>query len=133
MQIGNVPTPDCFNTFGLLGAELSCSMLHFALPLPVTALFQPRGSAPALASSKLTVSAIATPERRPVIMISVCIVFIVGSSYLVPCFVCCKNELHGLRESLLQCTAGVVTPDNPVTRSAPLTACANFLAEPLPQ
>src|SRR2546422_1941922 len=78
MQIGNVPTPDCLSTFGLLGAELSCSMLHFALPLPVTALFQPGGAAPALASSKLIVSASAAPDRRPVQMISVRIVFIGG-------------------------------------------------------
>src|SRR5713226_8918186 len=88
MQIGNVPTPDCLSTFGLLGAELSCSTLHFALPLPVTALFQPGGGAPALASSKLIVSASAVPDTKPAQIISVYIVFIVGSRYaLLSCFV----------------------------------------------
>src|SRR6266404_6498848 len=83
MQIGNVPTPDCLSTFGLLGAELSCSTLHFALPLPVTALFQPGGGAPAFASSKLIVSASAVPDTKPAQIISVYIVFIVG---IVKCF-----------------------------------------------
>src|SRR6266446_5246641 len=88
MQIGNVPTPDCLSTFGVLGAELSCSTLHFALPLPVTALFQPGGEAPAFASSKLTVSASAVRDRNPAQIISVDIVFIVGSRYvLLSCFV----------------------------------------------
>src|SRR5882724_5252638 len=87
MQIGNVPTPDCLSTFGLLGAEVSCSTLHFALPLPVTALFQPGGGAPALASSKLIVSASAVPDTKPAQITSVYNVFIVGCRYVLSCFV----------------------------------------------
>src|ERR1700730_5422900 len=96
MQIGNVPMPDCLSTFGLLGAELSCSTLHFALPLPVTALFQPDGGAPALASSKLIVSATAVPDRRPAQIISVHIVFIVGSRYVVVLLRSLQNALRPL-------------------------------------
>src|SRR6266403_3362169 len=87
IQTGNVPTPDCLSTFGLLGAELSCSTLHFALPVPVTALFQPGGAAPAFASSKLIVSASAVPDKKPAQIISVYMVFIVSSRYLLSCFV----------------------------------------------
>ena len=57
MQMGNVATPDCFNTFGLLGAESSFSTDHFAEPLPVCVAVHPGGAAPALKLSKFTVSA----------------------------------------------------------------------------
>src|SRR5947209_3100839 len=123
MQMGNVPTPDCLSTCGLLGAELSCSTLHFALPLPVTALFQPGGSAPALASSKLIVSASAVPETKPAQIISVHIVFIIGPGYVLTCFV--ANDLRRLYFA-----ADVLTPDNPAARSAPWIDSANFLAGP---
>jgi hypothetical protein len=56
-QTGNVATPDCFNTFGLLGAESSFSTDHFAEPLPVCVAVQPGGAAPVLKLSKFTVSA----------------------------------------------------------------------------
>src|SRR5438876_11775087 len=77
MQTGNVAWPDCFRTFGLLGADSSFSIAHFAVPLPVCVAVQPDGGAPALASSKLIVSATAAPDRRAMEMISVYIVFIV--------------------------------------------------------
>ena len=37
---GNVPLPDCFQTFGLLGADVSASTFHVGEPLPVTAHVQ---------------------------------------------------------------------------------------------
>src|SRR6266852_4106839 len=57
MQTGKVASPDCFNTFGLLGAESSFSMDHFAEPLPVCVAIHPGGAAPVLKLSKVTVSA----------------------------------------------------------------------------
>src|SRR2546430_14170925 len=57
MQTGNVASPFCFNTFGLLGAESSFSTDHFAEPLPVCVAVHPRGVAPVLKLSKVTVSA----------------------------------------------------------------------------
>src|SRR5438034_10934300 len=118
MQTGKVAAPDCFNTFGLLGAESSFSTNHFAEPLPVCVAVHPGGAAPALKLSKFTVSAddnaaiaaLASDAKRSG--------FIFDAFSMYP---------------PLQCTNGVLTPDNPVTRSAPLTASANFLAEPLPQ
>ena len=59
MQTGNVAWPDCFNAFGLLGAEASLSTDHFAAPVPVCVAVQPEGTAPTRMSSKLTVSAAA--------------------------------------------------------------------------
>src|SRR5204863_9443743 len=56
-----VAWPDCFKTFGLLGAESSFSIAHFAVPLPVCDAVQPGGGAPAFISSKFTVSAAAMP------------------------------------------------------------------------
>src|SRR5205809_3974117 len=52
-QTGKVACPDCFNTFGLLGAELSLSTVHFAVPLPVCVAVQPGGGTPAFMSSSL--------------------------------------------------------------------------------
>src|SRR5438094_5495909 len=60
-QTGYVASPDCFSTSGLLGALSSFSMVHFASPLPVLVAVQPGGASPALASSKLMVSASAVP------------------------------------------------------------------------
>src|SRR5260370_12331187 len=59
MQTGKVAWPDCFNTFGLLGAESSFSIAHLAVPLPVCVALQPGGGAPVFMSSKLTVWAMA--------------------------------------------------------------------------
>src|SRR6266446_3198194 len=59
MQTGKVAWPDCFNTFGWLGAEASFSTDHFAVPLPVCVAVQPGGGTPAFMSSKFTVSAAA--------------------------------------------------------------------------
>src|SRR5206468_9543347 len=53
-QMGYVATPDCFRTFGLLGAESSVSIVHLALPLPVLVAVQPAGGWPCGALSKLT-------------------------------------------------------------------------------
>src|SRR5712692_3788651 len=54
---GNVPLPDCWRTFGLLGADESCRTAHFGLPFPVTPCCHALGSAPGLSLSKLMVSA----------------------------------------------------------------------------
>src|SRR5437016_7640226 len=59
MHTGYVAWPDCFSTFGLLGAVLSASIVHFASPLPVLVAVQPGGGAPVLRLSKLTESAAA--------------------------------------------------------------------------
>src|SRR6266487_6341415 len=58
-QTGYVATPDCFRTFGLLGAVSSFSIVHFALPLPVWVAVQPAGAWPTAALSKLAESATA--------------------------------------------------------------------------
>src|SRR5437763_4134128 len=55
-QIWNVAWPDCFKTFGLLGAEASFSTVHFALPLLVCVAVQPAGAALVFMLSKLAVS-----------------------------------------------------------------------------
>src|SRR5437899_9235267 len=81
MQTGKVAWPDCFNTFGLLGAEASFSTDHFAVPLPVCVAVQPGGGIPAFMSSKLTVSAMASPVAMVVAIIVKLNVFIV--SFLV--------------------------------------------------
>src|SRR5205823_1413778 len=60
MQTGYVARPDCLSTFGLLGAVLSASIVHFASPVPVLVAVQPGGGAPAFMVSKFTVSARAT-------------------------------------------------------------------------
>src|ERR1035441_4114614 len=57
MQIGYLPSPDCFSTFGLLGAESSRSTFHLAAPVPVTVPVQWGGSLPGFALSKPTVPA----------------------------------------------------------------------------
>src|SRR5438067_3854027 len=56
MQTGKVAWPDCFNTFGLLGAEASFSTDHFAVPLPVCVAVQPGGGSAELMKSRRTVS-----------------------------------------------------------------------------
>src|SRR5438477_12981066 len=69
-QTGKVAWPDCFNTFGLLGAELSFSTDHFAAPLPVCVAVQLGGGAPAFMSSKFTVSAAANAVAIVVIIMT---------------------------------------------------------------
>src|SRR5437899_11240892 len=56
---GNVPAPDCFSTFGGLGAVGSFSTAHFGAPRPVTPAVQPPGSEPTASWSKVIVSATA--------------------------------------------------------------------------
>src|SRR2546425_6299121 len=80
MQTGKVAWPDCFNTFGLLGEELSFSTDHFAVPLPVCVAVQP-GGGPDFISSKLTVSAVASPVVMAATIVVNLNVFIV--SFLV--------------------------------------------------
>src|SRR6266567_6793993 len=76
MQTGYVASPDCFKTFGLLGAESSATTSHLASPLPVLVAVQPGGSAPLLRSSKLIVSAPAMLAARVLITTMVRVVFI---------------------------------------------------------
>src|SRR5438874_12792164 len=83
MQTGNVPWPDCLSTFGLLGAESSFSIAHFAAPLPVCVAVQPGGGAPVFISSKLTVSAMASPVAILIAIIVKLKVFIVPLLILV--------------------------------------------------
>src|SRR5438128_9016213 len=78
MQTGKVAWPDCFNTFGLLGAESSFSTDHFALPLPVCVAVQPAGAAPDFISSKLIVSAMANAVAM-VIAVIVMLNFFIAS------------------------------------------------------
>src|SRR5438105_10548488 len=77
-QTGNVAWPDCFITFGLLGAESSFSIAHFAVPLPVCVAVQPGGGVPVFMSSKLTVSAMASPVATVIVIIVKLSVFIVS-------------------------------------------------------
>src|SRR5215831_13311173 len=81
MQTGYVALPDCFRTFGGLGAVSSFSTVHFASPEPVLVAVQPGGGAPVLRSSKLTVSTSVTLVSRVIVSISV----LIGAS-IVRCF-----------------------------------------------
>src|SRR5258708_712164 len=87
MQAGWVGSPDCFNTFGLLGAESSATTSHLGSPLPVLVAFQPGGGAPVLSSSKLTVSAKPRLVARPAVRRDATMVFILMVSALsrLPC------------------------------------------------
>src|SRR2546430_15295674 len=102
MQTGNVASPFCFNTFGLLGAESSFSTDHFAEPLPVCVAVHPGGAAPVLRLSKFTVSADASAVIAMLASAAKSSVFIWDSQVWV------------------QFEAVVVTPDKPVTSRAPL-------------
>src|SRR5436190_19455136 len=66
-QTGKVAWPDCFSTFGLLGAESSFSTDHFAEPLPVCIAVHPGGALPACRLSKFTLSADDTAATAVVI------------------------------------------------------------------
>src|SRR5438132_948897 len=69
MQTGYVAWPDCLRTFGLLGAVLSASIVHFASPVPAFVEIQPGGGAPAFMVSKFIVSACATTASVAVMSI----------------------------------------------------------------
>src|SRR5437762_10329539 len=71
MQTGYVASPDCFKTFGLLGAESSATTAHLAAPFPVFVAVHPGGGAPVFKSSKFTVSESAMQFVRLVISASV--------------------------------------------------------------
>src|SRR3954466_11849966 len=58
---GNVPVPDCWSTFGALGADASCRTAQRGVPLPVTPCSQAAGSVPGVSVSKLSVCAIEEP------------------------------------------------------------------------
>src|SRR5215831_6678514 len=73
-QIGKVAWPDCFRTFGLLGAVSSFSTVHFSWPVPVLVAVHPGGGAPVLRLSKFTVSASA---KLVTIVIASIITFII--------------------------------------------------------
>src|SRR5262245_41378475 len=51
---GNVPSPDCLRTFGLLRAVGSGTTLQTGAPVPVTPEIQPSGKAPGGTASKFT-------------------------------------------------------------------------------
>src|SRR4029078_7539151 len=50
----NVPFPDCFKTFGLLGANASASIFQTGEPLPVTPQIQSAGRGPGAAVSNFS-------------------------------------------------------------------------------
>jgi hypothetical protein len=50
-----VAEPDCFKTFGWLGAVASVSTAQRGAPFPVASQTQPDGALPTLSISKLTV------------------------------------------------------------------------------
>ena len=54
---GKVPAPDCFITFGALGAVGSASTAHLPAPAPVTPAIHPLGIVPTGSWSKVIVSA----------------------------------------------------------------------------
>src|SRR4029077_14392037 len=54
---GEVPLPDCFKTFGLLGADASASTFPIGEPFPVTPHVQPSGISPGFTSSKFSEAA----------------------------------------------------------------------------
>src|SRR5438132_7697427 len=81
LQMGYVARPDCFSTFGGLGAVLSASTVHFASPVPVFVAVQPGGGAPAFRLSKLTESASATTDSNVVVRMTAGTVFI-GASWV---------------------------------------------------
>src|SRR5437879_8440451 len=90
MQTGKVAWPDCFNTFGLLGAASSFSIAHLAVPLPVCVAIQPGGGAPVFISSKLTVSAMATAVAM---VIAIIVKHSVFTSFPSGCY-----EVYGIGE-----------------------------------
>src|ERR1035441_1447063 len=92
MQIGYVPSPDCFSTFGLLGAESSWAMLHFAAPVPVRVPVQWGRSLPGLASSKPTVSANACAVTPPAAIASAIDSFIIKCDALMAATVCVERS-----------------------------------------
>src|ERR1035441_7824533 len=92
MQIGYVPSPDCFSTFGLLGAEPSCAMLHFAAPVPVRVPVQWGGSLPGLASSKPAVSANACAINPPPAIASTIDSFVIKCDALMAGMVCVERS-----------------------------------------
>ena len=116
MQTGKVAWPDCFNTFGLLGAASSFSIAHLAVPLPVCVALQPGGGAPVFMSSKLTVSAMATAVTK---VIAIIIKLNVFTSFPSGWY-----EAYGI---------GELTLSSPPTKRPPLTALAKSLAGPRPQ
>src|SRR2546429_8341967 len=89
MQTGYVAWPDCLSTFGLLGAVLSASIVHFALPVPVLVAVQPGGGAPAFIVSKFIVSACATTA-------SVAVMSIVSASMFTEASVLILRLLRGV-------------------------------------
>src|ERR1035437_7912045 len=93
MQIGYVPSPDCFSTFGLLGAESSRSTLHLASPVPVSVPVQWGGSLPGLALSKPTVSASTDSVNPPPAITSTVDSYIIKCDAVMPDIVCgeCLN------------------------------------------
>jgi len=57
---GKVPAPDCFKTFGLLGADISASTFQTGEPFPVIPHVQSSGSVPSVTASKFSTAANAT-------------------------------------------------------------------------
>src|SRR5215470_13363165 len=78
---GNVPLPDCFRTFGLLGADASALTAHFGEPCPVTPQVQSAGGVPSWALSNVSISANAAVAIATIAGVSRAI--LIGSSRLL--------------------------------------------------
>src|SRR5438034_2294919 len=80
MQMGYVARPDCFRTFGLLGAVSSFSTVHFGSPVPVFVAVHPGGGSPILRLSKLTASANTTATTTATVSVTTAKAFMSISS-----------------------------------------------------
>src|ERR1039458_8085986 len=147
MQIGYVPSPDCFSTFGLLGAESSRSTLHLAAPVPVSVPVQWGGSLPGLALSNPTVSASTDSVNPPPAITSTIDSSIIKCDALMPDIVCVEwlnfnYEMDGARAHQADASRRHVVPSlllwrrgwgrgghDYLTRSVPL----NLQADPSPR
>src|SRR5436190_23961530 len=91
-QTGYVATPDCFRTFGLLGAVSSFSIVHFASPLPVLVAVQPAGAWPTVPASKLTESAAATAASTTATARVMMVSGLIDGSLLFPSSVAARSS-----------------------------------------
>src|SRR5438552_4439658 len=82
IQTGYVAWPDCFKTFGWLGAVASFSTVHLASPVPVFVAVHPGGGAPTVRLSKLIASARTTATAADIVSVSKMTVFIEASSHV---------------------------------------------------
>ena len=78
---GYVAWPDCFSTFGLLGAVSSGTTAHLACPVPVCVAVQPPAACPRLGFVEIDGLGRAAASNAPT---SIVVVFMSGSIWLLP-------------------------------------------------